>query len=187
MTAQSNTIQSSACENSCADQGKLCQECARLGHTCCQNHDIYITRGDCLRIFDHTHNKRFYEYRSCGDPAYADQSDDPIWDKYVFRSDGSRRVLRRKENGDCALLTASGCSLPINVRPLVCRLFPYQYSAAGISEGWDPECRAAATTPVHVVENNIAGIQRCDATQWHQLLYNEVLWEKTGDEDWIDL
>ncbi len=170
-----------------SDQSRLCLECARLGQTCCQGHDIYITRGDCLRIFNFLQHKQFYEYRACSNPAYAEQNDDLIWQKYVFRADGSRRVLRRKENGDCLLLSSSGCALPLNLRPLVCRLFPHNYSAGGISAEWDSDCPAATMTAAAVMESEIAGISQCDAVMWHQMLYNEVLWEKTGDEDWINL
>ena len=169
------------------DQSRLCQECARVGKTCCQGHDIYVTRGDCLRIFNCLQDRTFYEYRSCCDPAYAEQSEDPLWEKYVFRSDGRRRVLKHKDNGDCMLLTSTGCLLPIDARPLVCRLFPHLYSAGGITDQWDGACPAAATTAAIVMENGIAGIAQCDAAKWHQLLYYEVLWEKIGDEDWINL
>lgn len=173
--------------SSAGQQSRLCRECAGAGQTCCQGHDIYITRGDCLRIYNFLRHKDFYEYRASSDPAYADQNDDPIWQQYVFRSDGRRRVLKHKQNNDCALLTPAGCALPIEVRPLVCRLFPHVYSAVGISDGWDPACRAALTTIGDVMENGIAGIRGVEADQWHQLLYNEVLWEKIGDEDWINV
>lgn len=169
------------------DQSQLCCECAQLGTTCCQGHDIFITRGDCLRIFNHLRRKDFYEYRACSELAYADQGDDPVWQQYVFRSDGRRRVLRRKDNGDCTFLTLLGCSLPLAVRPLVCRLFPHIYSALGITDGWDVSCPAAVRTAGGALQGSIAGTAPNDAVQWHQLLYNELLWEKIGDEDWINL
>ena len=55
-----------------ADQSRLCRECARVGRTCCQEHDIYVTWGDCRRIGSHTRRRDFYEYRPCSDLAYAD-------------------------------------------------------------------------------------------------------------------
>jgi uncharacterized protein len=172
---------------SCADQSRLCRECAQAGHTCCQEHDIYVTLGDCRRISKHTRQHNFYEYRGCADAAYADQADDPLWAQYVFRLDGSRRVLKRKANGDCIYLTDVGCQLPLVVRPLVCRLYPHVYSARGIDTAWDPDCPAARVTPAAMIETGIAGVEAQEAAQWHQCLYNEVLREGQDDENWIDL
>ena len=35
-------------------------------------------------------------------------------------------------NGDCTFLGAAGCVLPEEVRPLVCRLYPFEYTHRGI-------------------------------------------------------
>jgi Fe-S-cluster containining protein len=170
-----------------ADQSVLCTECALKGHSCCHAHDIYVTWGDCRRIFKHTGRKDFFEYRPCACSAYADQDDDPIWKQHVFRADGSRRVLRQDPKGDCMLLTPAGCSLPLEVRPLVCRLYPHVYSAAGIAWEWDLECPATRSFAPTVIETGIAGVGWSEAAQWHQLLYDEVLWEGLVDEHWFDL
>ena len=172
---------------SVVDQSQVCRECARVGRTCCQQHDIYVTWGDCRRIFIHTRLKAFYEYRACSDLAYADQSDDPIWQQHVFRPDGSRRVLKRQPNGDCLFLTATGCHLPLTARPLICRLFPHVYSAAGIFGSWDLECPAARATAKAAIESTIAGVAQGEAARWHQLLYDEVVWEGLIDESWLNL
>ena len=34
----------------------------------------------------------------------GDQDDDPTWQRHVFRADGSRRILKRRANGDCTFL-----------------------------------------------------------------------------------
>ena len=102
--------------------GYFCLACASQGHTCCQGHDIYVTRGDCERIRLAGGGVDFFEYRSCSHAAYADQGDDPLWQQYVFRRDGSRRVLKRRTGGDCVFLGPQGCLLPLTARPLVCRL-----------------------------------------------------------------
>ncbi len=169
------------------DQGRLCRECALGGHTCCQGHDIYITLGDYRRIWLHTRSKDFFEYRSCSDAAYADQEADPLWQQFVFRPDGSRRVLKRQPNNDCFFLTPEGCRLPLMVRPLVCRLFPHTYSAAGIDNQWDLDCPAARAMPSIYMEADIAGVKRQEALQWHEVLYSELLWEGLIDENRIDL
>jgi Fe-S-cluster containining protein len=170
-----------------ADQSRLCRECARVGRTCCQGHDIYVTWGDCHRIFIHTRLRDFFEYRACSDLAYADQGEDPLWQQHVFRPDGSRRVLKRQANGDCHFLSSQGCQLPLTVRPLICRLFPHVYSAAGIYDSWDEGCPAARVIAKAALESSIAGMARGEAARWHQLLYDEVIWEGLIDESWINL
>ncbi|RJQ65448.1 MAG: hypothetical protein C4519_27975 [Desulfobacteraceae bacterium] len=169
------------------DQSCLCLECARKGRSCCQEHEIYVTWGDCRRIFKYLQRKDFFEYRKCANGAYADQHDDPIWQQHIFRPDGSRRVLKQTANGDCILLTPSGCRLPLEVRPLICRLYPHLYSAEGIDRQWDLECPATRSSAPAVIETGIAGVAQNEAAQWHQLLYDEVLWEGLIDESWIDL
>ncbi|MBR9979437.1 MAG: YkgJ family cysteine cluster protein [Desulfatitalea sp.] len=169
------------------DTSLLCRECARTGHTCCQGHDIYVTVKDCRRIEHHTRQHDFFEFRGCTDAAYADQTDDPLWRQFVFRPDGSRRVLKRHPDGDCFFLAAEGCLLPLAVRPLVCRLFPHTYSARGIDTAWDPECPAARCMPGAVIEAQIAGVASMDAAQWHLQLYRELVEEDRVDENWTDL
>lgn len=172
---------------SAEDQSRLCRECAAIGHSCCQEHEIYVTWGDCRRIAAHMGHKDFYEYRQCFNADYADQSDDPMWQQYVFRPDGSRRVLKRHANGDCLFLTATGCVLPLAARPLVCRLYPHLYSARGILPEWDLECRAAKTMAAAVIERGIAGVAPGEAMQWHRLLYDEILWERPENENRLNL
>lgn len=176
-----------AASSSAMNPSQLCRECATIGHSCCQGHEIYVTRGDCRRITAFQGQSDFYEYRSCFNAEYADQSDDPLWQQYVFRADGSRRVLKRQANGDCLFLTPSGCALPLDARPLVCRLYPHLYSAMGISTQWDLECRAARTMAPNLIEQDIAGVAPNEATLWHKLLYEEILWERSTDENWLNL
>lgn len=165
----------------------ICLVCASQGHTCCQGHDIYVTLGDCRRIGSHGGAVDFYEYRGCCHADYADQGDDPLWQQHVFRSDGSRRVLKRMNNGNCIFLGPAGCGLPLAVRPLVCRLYPYLYSAGRISGAWDDECPAARTQDRSVMEKGIAGIQWRQAQLWHRMLYSEILWEADPDENRLNL
>ena len=167
--------------------GHYCRACASQGHTCCQGHDIYVTRGDCSRIADHCGEHAFFEYRGCSRTAYADQDDDPLWRQYVFRHDGSRRVLKCRSDGDCHFLGIHGCALPLSTRPLVCRLYPHLYSADGIADGWDGECPAAQTQAGPLIEQGIAGVQRQQAVQWHRLLYTEILWEAEINENRFNL
>jgi Fe-S-cluster containining protein len=169
------------------NHGQLCQECASIGGTCCQRHEIYVTWGDCRRILAHHRKKDFYEYRGCDNLEYADQNDDPLWQQYVFRADGSRRVLKWQTNGDCFFLTPAGCTLPLKARPLICRLYPHVFTAAGIAPQWDGACRAAQRMSANAIEKDIAGVALDDAVRWHQLLYDEILWERSTDENWLNL
>jgi Fe-S-cluster containining protein len=169
------------------DMGHFCLACASQGHTCCQGHDIYVTRGDCKRIGEHSRIVDFFEYRGCSHADYADQGDDPVWRQFVFRRDGSRRVLKRLADGDCLFLCSAGCSLPLTARPLVCRLYPHLYSANGIAGVFDGECPAAKIQAIPMLEKGIAGVQRQEAVQWHHMLYTEIYWEANTNENWPDL
>ena len=165
----------------------ICMACASQGHTCCQGHDIYVTLGDCRRIGHHGQAMDFFEYRGCCHADYADQGDDPLWQQLVFRSDGSRRVLKRLDDGNCIFLGPAGCGLSLDVRPLVCRLYPHLYSAARISGAWDDQCPAARIQDRFAMEKGIAGVQWRQAQLWHHMLYTEILWEADLDENRINL
>jgi Fe-S-cluster containining protein len=169
------------------DLGACCLACARQGHTCCQGHDIYVTRGDCERIRNANGAADFFEYRNCSVAAYAEQDDDPLWRQYVFRRDGSRRVLKSLADGNCLFLGPAGCSLALSARPLVCRLYPHLYSADGIAGVWDSECPATRTQVGAQLEQGIAGVQWSQAVQWHRMLYAEILWEVNSDENRPDV
>jgi len=99
-----------------------------------------VTPGDVQRIFRHTGHIDFYEYIKPVDPNYADQPDDPVWRDHVFFADGRRRVLKRSVSDDCIFLGNAGCVLSMDVRPLVCRLHPYAYTAAGLSSTPETGC-----------------------------------------------
>ena len=123
----------------------LCVRCARKQQTCCQDSDIHVTLADVRRIAAATGREEFSEFRQ---PAYAvyDQSiEDPFWYQHVFRKDGMRRVLKQRDGGDCGFLGDHGCTLPTDARPLVCRLYPFDYNAEGILE------RPASGCPVELL------------------------------------
>lgn len=170
-----------------AQNAELCAACARQGKTCCQGHDIYLTCGDCRRIGEYTGERDFFDYRGCSHAAYADQDDDPVWQRHVFRPDGTRRLLKIRSNGDCFFLGSRGCWLPLHVRPLICRLYPHMYTAEAILPDWDGECPAARSMGSDALETRIAGVAHCQAEQWHRILYTEILWEDWPDENRIDL
>ena len=147
--------------------------------TCCQTCEIYATPGDVQRIAAFTGENNFVEFRASNDPAYHDHDDDPAWRDNVFRADGSRRVLARQGNGDCRFLGEKGCILPLETRPLVCRLYPFQYSAEGIETELATGCPLELLSPgqglIDALEMN-----RQDAQRWHAQLYQEILLEPEG-------
>ncbi|MBN1847660.1 MAG: YkgJ family cysteine cluster protein [Deltaproteobacteria bacterium] len=158
----------------------LCAICAQQGKTCCVGTDIFVTPGDVRRIAAFTSNHDFYEFRSSSIPSYRDQSDDPVWDTLVFRSDGTRRVIKHSSSGACLFLDPQGCRLPISVRPLVCRLHPHIYNAQGLYPGLAPDCPINLLPIGNNLEMAIAGFSNEEAMNWHHLLYEEI--KEKGDE-----
>lgn len=165
----------------------LCVRCAREGKTCCQRAEIFITKGDAARIAGYCSKDDFFEFRYPDNPAYLDQDDDPIWKQYVFRQDGHRRVIKRDPVGNCAFLRETGCILPLEVRPLVCRLYPFEYNAEGIEIDVEGEW-----CPGHLMEPGESFIQALDmsvndAEGWHCQLYAEIQEEAKNNEHRFNL
>jgi Fe-S-cluster containining protein len=140
---------------------------------CCQVPDIYVTQGDVRRIEDASGARDFYEFRVSADPVYLDQDDDPVWRENVIREDGSRRILKHEAKGDCIFLGPRGCVLSVEARPLVCRLYPFDYNEGGIFE------ELASGCPLHLLEPGrnliqVLGMNLEDARRWHRQLYEEI-------------
>lgn len=166
----------------------VCSQCAGIGKTCCQETEIYLTLGDIGRIAGFTSRIDFYEYRPPVDPSYLEQDDDPIWAAQTIRKDGSRRVLKRQDGLDCTFLGERGCTMPMEIRPLVCRLHPFTYTVAGISSPIDQRCRRAFAGPDHelIAKLNMSPVL---AKGWHQQLYEEIYSQEgvEHNEDWHHL
>ncbi|MCU0875362.1 MAG: hypothetical protein MUE50_23780 [Pirellulaceae bacterium] len=136
-----------------------------------------MTWGDIERIEDYTGRDDFHEYRAPVNPDYLDQDDDPTWVRYVIRPDGTRRVLLQRSGGDCLFLGMQGCELPLEARPLVCRLYPYDFDESGIADTPAQGC------PVHVLDSWRQLLAEMDmnleeARQWHRQLYEEMKLEE---------
>lgn len=166
-------------------EDSFCAKCSKRGRTCCQDTDIYVTTGDIMRIKAFTGWEHVFEYRSPADPSYLDQSDDPVWAAHVFQNRVSRRVLCRDSFFNCLFLKDSGCMLPLDVRPLVCRLHPYQYTAEGIKQTLAPGCPHGLVTPGQTLEKEL-NLSRTTAGEWHRRLYAEII-KEGRDENRIDL
>ncbi len=158
----------------------LCIRCARISKSCCNGREIYITPADATRIGTFSGRCDFTEWRAPENPDYSEQSDDPIWDRHVFRKNHTRRILRRSSEGACTFLGPAGCLLPDTVRPLVCRLHPFTYTATGIDAEPSPDC------PKHLVPDgmNVFDALHMSTEQaclWHRMLYEEILTENDND------
>jgi Fe-S-cluster containining protein len=165
-----------------------CARCAKTGKTCCQETEIYVTLNNIRRIAVFTSRLDFFEYRSPADPTYLGNDDDPQWQQYVFRLDGTRRVLKQLASGNCIFLAAAGCQLSNDVRPLICRLYPLTYTKAGINAEPDERCPVKMLSQGRSVMETF-GISPQQALDWHEDLYREMIHQQGGDtdEDWTDL
>lgn len=158
----------------------LCARCAKHQSTCCQATDIYVTLGDVRRISAASSARDFTEFRPPADPAYDQTEEDPYWQKHVFRSDGKRRVVRHQPNGDCWFLGSQGCTLEKEVRPLICRLYPFDYTADGLKD------QPAGGCPVELLRSGdnllqVLGMDRVLAEQYRTQLYAELAESESSD------
>jgi Fe-S-cluster containining protein len=151
----------------------LCTKCAQHELTCCQGTEVFVTDGDIRRIAAYTGRVDFWEYQKPRQAVYLmHQPADPNWLCYTVRPDGTRPQLKHLRSGDCTFLTSTGCSLPSEVRPLICRLYPYDYTEHGVAG-------TVAGCPTYLLEKDqglLAGIglDIKDATRWHKQLYSEL-------------
>lgn len=151
----------------------LCARCAVQQQTCCQRRDVYVTLQDVQRIGALAGRVDFWEFRVPQNPDYLDAGDDPLWLERVVRVDCSRRVLKQQPNGDCHFLGQAGCCLPLEVRPLVCRLHPLEYDERGIKPSLAGECPWDLLLPEQPKLSAVS-LSKADAERWHRQLYEEV-------------
>lgn len=152
-----------------------CAKCATLQKTCCQRAEIVLTEGDVLRIAHHTGRIDFHDHRPPAGPEYLEpDDDDPNWLKYTVRADGTRRVLKRAPSGDCTFLGDRGCSLPAEIRPIVCRLYPFSYNERAIKGEDAAYCPRSHLAPPGVTMLTVLGMNLDDGARWHKQLYAEL-------------
>jgi Fe-S-cluster containining protein len=151
-----------------------CARCAAVQRTCCQRAEILLTQGDVARIAAHTGTDGLAEHRAPADPEYVEpDADDPHWLRYTVRADGKRRMLARPDD-QCTFLGVSGCMLPLDVRPLVCRLYPFAYTEAGLQGIDDEYCPTALLAPHGEPMTEVLGMSRTSAEEWRAKLYEEL-------------
>jgi len=130
----------------------------------------------------------FFEFRQPANLAYLASEDDPPWEQYVFRLDGTRRVLKQQPNGDCIFLTDRGCALELEVRPLICRLYPLTYTVIGVQAATDERCPVERFCKDRTLFEAF-GMSLQTVMRWHADLYSEMMQSEGGgtDENWTDL
>lgn len=157
------------------DQLHPCARCARVQRTCCQRAEIVLTTGDTDRIAAHSGRRDFLERRAPADPdALAEDPADPNWTRWTIAPDGTRRVLRRRADGDCTFLGPAGCTLPLEVRPLVCRMYPYTFTERGLDREDPAYCPTDLVDPLRTGMLTVLDMREADAERWRRLLYAEL-------------
>ncbi len=76
------------------------------------------------------------------------------------------------------MLGPQGCLLSLEERPLVCRLYPFVYTARSLRQGDPVYCPPVLldNCPCSVLEAMGMDIQ--DAVRWHRQLYQEITQER---------
>ncbi|MBN1209643.1 MAG: YkgJ family cysteine cluster protein [Myxococcaceae bacterium] len=114
-------------------QSPACARCAKLlGKTCCEprgtEHLAMVTRADMGRISAHTGlaPRRFTEEEGVTEREAADfEARWPLYRGYFGR--GPVRTTLQARLGACVFFDRRhGCTLPADVRPLACRIYPFE-------------------------------------------------------------
>ncbi len=159
-----------------------CARCAQLQRTCCQRAEILLTEGDVARIRAHgvpntaldRAAQAFVEFRAPADPAYTELDPaDPDWVRLTVRPDGTRRMLERPDDA-CVFLGPRGCVLPTDVRPLVCRIYPFTYTERGLAGESPDYCPTAVLAPQGEPMTQVLDMTAAEAEQWRSQLYAEL-------------
>lgn len=159
-----------------------CARCASMQKTCCQRAEILVTRGDVDRIAGHTGKTDFWDVRRPLEASYLEEDpEDPNWLAYTTDDQGRRRMLRRKPGGDCTFLGEAGCVLPLETRPLVCRLYPFAYTERGLSGEDVDYCPTGVLLPADrpgLTMLTVLGMAPVDGERWRGQLYAELRAER---------
>ncbi|NCA99756.1 MAG: hypothetical protein EOM70_10310 [Clostridia bacterium] len=94
-----------------------------------------LTEGDISRIRRFCRTDDFYHRLRVPEELVATYENPEHHDAAVavyvaglFDEQGRRPILRKQDNGFCLFVADTGCVLPREVRPLVCRLYPYDWN-----------------------------------------------------------
>lgn len=151
----------------------LCARCAALRGGCCTHREIYLTPGDRRRMAAHLGRDDFWGRRPAGHPDYLPDGTDPHWERYVFDSRMERPILLSVTHGLCGLLGPGGCVLPMEVRPLICRLYPWEYGHRGLV-ALAGDCPRDFLAPGETLLGQLGMEDLHRVRTWHRMLYAEM-------------
>lgn len=163
----------------------ICKKCSQIIRTCCEKPtvDVALTNADIERIATVTQLRDFYELRDVEGGSYSSPAnyskEEEIYIMNIFKKDGRRNVLKHKNNGKCVLLGDNGCIVSFDVRPLLCRIYPYDWNDN--REIWlNPTyCPKELFKDENEMVENIA-VDLNTARELVDQLYNEIM--KSSDE-----
>ncbi len=139
-----------------------------------------MSRNDEARIRRTIGDEAFTEYAPPADPDYLpDPALDPVWHRIFAADGGRRRILAHRPGGDCHFLTPTGCRLALEVRPMVCRLYPYDYddrTIKGVNGHFCPE--PERDNPALLLAE--LTMNRDQAEAWRRELYRDIREEFPG-------
>ncbi|MEN6620798.1 MAG: YkgJ family cysteine cluster protein [Smithella sp.] len=169
----------------------ICSECVKrkiLANegTCCQDSDVFVSLGDLKRICIYKNSFNFYEYREATEPYLEElkRCDDKLWNNVTITPKRMRRVLRKKGKNCIFLDENTGCTLPMEIKPLVCRIYPYGYDNAKIildNNCGCPQDLLNLDSCNNAIEINF-GVSIEKAELWRAQLYCEL-----ADEYFLDI
>jgi Fe-S-cluster containining protein len=149
-----------------------------MQRTCCQRAEVVVTAGDVARIRRHSGRSDFWSRRAPQEGVYhGEDPDDPNWRRYTFAPDGTRNMLVRRPDGSCTFLGPQGCTLPGDVRPLVCRLYPFHYNEerlSGIDDSYCPKDELLRDEKPGATMLTVLRMDPALGEKWRRLLYEEL-------------
>jgi uncharacterized protein len=155
----------------------LCIECSKAGKTCCQlgSGVVLLTEGDIDRINKFTSKNDFWLFEE--PKEYLENriksSFDPNMKYYALSKTGKVHTLKHKPDGNCIFLSDKGCVLPMDTRPLYCRIHPYDFVEDQVTGITFVDC------PVEKLKKpgdlpDVINVKFEEAKQWVKMLYKEL-------------
>lgn len=158
-----------------------CAVCARSQRTCCQSSEPFASIGDISRINLYMHRNMkgsrvapwwWWGWREPSQEYIEGMRADPQWATLLPMKSGLRRVVLSSDNGNCVFLKSTGCVLPMEVKPLVCRIYPWDFVAFKVT-GLSDFCAIEAKGN-HRDMGEALGLTKEMAQEWVEQLRSEM-------------